>query len=155
MSHLIFGDRISKGAPILVGSSALIRDPSGEKILLTRRADNGRWCLPGGQLDSGETVSETRIREVREETGLKVELERLIAVYSNPDLLLVYDEDHQYQVISFHFAGIVTGGTPGLSNETTAVGFFSLDEIQDLDVMEHHLQRIEDGLLGKVETIIR
>ena len=124
-------------------------------ILLTKRGDNGRWCLPGGQLDSGETVSETCIREVLEETGLAVEVERLIAVYSNPDMLLFYDEDHQYQVISFHFEAIVTGGELGLSDETTDVGYFSLDEIQAMDVMEHHLQRIEDGLEGKAETIVR
>lgn len=155
MSKLIFGERIAKGAPILVGSSALVMDPAGEKILLTKRGDNGRWCLPGGQLDSGETVSETCLREVLEETGLEVEAERLIAVYSNPDMLLYYDEEHQYQVISFHFFCRVTGGELSLSDETTAVGFFSLDDIQALDVMEHHLQRIEDGLKGKAETIVR
>lgn len=155
MAKLIYGDRIAKGAPILVGSSAFIMDPNKEKILLTKRGDNGRWCLPGGQLDSGETVSETCAREVLEETGLVVEVGRLIAVYTSPDMLLYYDHDHQYQVISFHFAAAVTGGKLGLSDETTDVGFFSLEEIQTLDVMEHHLQRIEDGLLGKAETIVR
>lgn len=155
MSKLIYGIRIGKNAPLLVGSSAMITDASGEKILLTKRGDNGRWCLPGGQLESGESVSETCVREVLEETGLEVDLGRLIAVYTSPDMVLYYDEDHQYQVISFHFAATVTGGELGLSNETTAVGYFSLDEIQTMDVMEHHLQRIEDGLLGKKETIIR
>lgn len=155
MAKLIYGKRISKNAPVLVGSSALVYDPSGDKILLTKRRDNGRWCIPGGQLDSGESVSETCAREVLEETGLIVEVGRLIAVYSNPDMLLSYDEDHQYQVISFHFDTTITGGELCLSNETTDVGFFSLEEIKTMDVMEHHLQRIEDGLLGKKETIVR
>ena len=155
MSKLIYGIRIGKNSPLLVGSSAIITDASGEKILLTKRGDNGRWCLPGGQLESGESVSETCVREVLEETGLEVDLGRLIAVYTSPDMVLYYDEDHQYQVISFHFAATVAGGELGLSNETTAVGYFSLDEIQTMDVMEHHLQHIEDGLLGKKETIIR
>ena len=106
-------------------------------------------------MESGESVSETCVREVLEETGLEVDLGRLIAVYTSPDMVLYYDEDHQYQVISFHFAATVTGGELGLSNETTDVGYFSLDEIQTMDVMEHHLQRIEDGLLGKKETIVR
>jgi len=155
MSKLIFGDRIAKNAPILVGSSAQIWDPAGEKILLTKRGDNGRWCLPGGQLDSGESVSETCIREVFEETGLIVEVERLISVYSSPDMLLVYDADHQYQVISFHFSVKVIGGKLGLSSETTDVGYFSLNEIKQMDVMEHHLERIKDGLQRKQETVIR
>ena len=74
MSKLIFGERIGKGLPLLVGSSAQIYDPTGELILLTKRGDNGRWCLPGGQLDSGESVTETCAREVLEETGLIVEV---------------------------------------------------------------------------------
>ena len=155
MSKLIYGKRIAKGAPILVGSSALVWDQTKHKILLTRRGDNGRWCLPGGQLDSGETVEETCIREVLEETGLEVLPERLIAVYSNPDMLLYYDEDHQYQVISFHFEARVVGGKLCLSDETTDVGFFALDEIQNMDVMEHHLQRIQDGLVETEITIVR
>ena len=155
MSKLIYGKRIGTGAPLLVGSSAQITDPTGKKILLTKRGDNGRWCLPGGQLDSGESAAETCAREVLEETGLEVDVGRLIAVYTSPDMLLSYDEDHQYQVISFHFAAAITGGQLGLSNETTDVGYFSREEIQDMDVMEHHLQRIDDGLLGQNETIVR
>jgi len=155
MAKLIFGDRICKNTPLLVGSSAQIWDPTGEKILLTKRDDNGRWCLPSGQLDSGESVSETCIREVFEETGLIVEVSRLISVYSSPDMLLVYDDEHQYQLISFHFEATVLGGELGLSNETTDVGYFSIDEINNMDVMESHRIRIDDALIGKKETIIR
>ncbi len=155
MMKLIFGNRIGKNLPVLVGSSAQIYDTTGEKILLTKRGDNGRWCLPGGQLDSGESVSETCVREVMEETGLVVEVGHLIAVYSSPDMVLFYDDQHKYQVISFHFEVTVTGGELGLSNETTEVGYFSLDEIKNMDVMEHHQQRIADALLRKKETIVR
>ncbi|MBN1267418.1 MAG: NUDIX domain-containing protein [Anaerolineales bacterium] len=155
MSRLIHGDRICKGAKVLVGASAQIWDPSGKQILLTKRGDNGRWCLPGGQLDSGESIKETCAREVLEETGLIVDVGHLIAVYTNPDMLLSYDKEHQYQMVSFHFAVTVTGGEVGLSDETTDVGFFSLEEIKEMDLMEHHQQRIEDALLGKKETLVR
>jgi len=155
MAKLIYGNRIGKEAGLLVGSTAQICDSTGKKILLTKREDNSRWCLPGGQLESGESVTEACAREVLEETGLAVEVGRLIAVYTSPDMLLYYDEDHQYQVISFHFMAAVIGGALVISDETTAVGFFSEQEIKKMDVMEHHLQRIEDGLLGKKETIIR
>jgi len=155
MSKLIFGDRIGRNLPTLVGSSAQIYDSTGKKILLTRRGDNGRWCLPGGQLDSGESVAETCAREVLEETGLIVEVGRLIAVYSSPNMVLFYDDDHKYQVISFHFEVKVIGGELGLSNETTEVGYYAIDEINNMDVMEHHLERINDGLSEKTETIVR
>ncbi len=155
MSQLFFGHRIGKDLPVLVGSSAQIYDPPGEKILLTKREDNGRWCLPGGQLNSGESVSETCAREVLEETGLVVEVGHLVAVYSSPDMMLYYDDDHKYQVVSFHFEVNIISGELGLSNETTDVGYFSIDEIKKMDVMEHHLQRINDALLRKKETIVR
>lgn len=155
MSQLIFGNRIGKNLPLLVGSSAQIYDSTGRKILLTKRGDNGRWCLPGGQLDSGESVSETCAREVLEETGLVVEVGHLIAVYSSPDMVLSYNDEHKFQVISFHFEVNVIGGKLGLSNETTDVGYFSLDDIENMDVMEHHQQRIDDAVLRKRETIVR
>jgi len=155
MSKLIFGDRITKNAPLLVGSSAQILDPSGKKVLLTKRGDNGRWCTPGGQLDSGESVAETCVREVFEETGLIVQVKQLIGVYSNPNMLLSYDDQNQYQLVSFHFAVTVVGGELGLSNETTDVGYFSLDEIKNIDLMEHHHQRIMDAFAGKKETFFR
>ncbi len=155
MSQLIFGNRIGKDLPLLVGSSAQIYNSTGRKILLTKRGDNGRWCLPGGQLDSGESVSETCAREVLEETGLVVEVGHLIAVYSSPNMVLSYDDEHKFQVISFHFEVNVIGGKLGLSNETTDVGYFPLDEIENMDVMEHHQQRIDDAVLRKRETIVR
>ncbi len=155
MSQLIFGNRIGKDLPVLVGSSAQIYESTSGKILLTKRGDNGRWCLPGGQLDTGESVSETCAREVLEETGLVVEVGRLIAVYSSPNMVLSYDEEHKYQVVSFHFEVTVIGGELGLSNETSDVGYFSLEEIKNMDVMEHHQQRIDDALLRKKETIVR
>ena len=70
-------------------------------------------------------------------------------------MVLSYDDDHNYQVISFHFEARVIDGELGLSNETTEVGYYSPEEIKTMDVMEHHQQRINDGLSRKKETIIR
>jgi 8-oxo-dGTP pyrophosphatase MutT (NUDIX family) len=44
----------------------------GERLLLTKRSDNGQWCLPGGGIDPGERPAEAAEREVLEETGLTV-----------------------------------------------------------------------------------
>lgn len=51
------------------------------KILLSKRGDFGIWALPGGRVDSGELLHESAIREVREETGLTVEIDRPIGIY--------------------------------------------------------------------------
>lgn len=65
-------------------------EPSGGRssIILIRRGSEpyrGLWALPGGFVEVGETVEAAAVRETREETGLSVELERLIGVYSSPD----------------------------------------------------------------------
>ncbi len=55
------------------------------RILLIRHSSYGAWCLPGGTVESGESVAEAAVREAREETGLEVELTRLIGVFSLPE----------------------------------------------------------------------
>ena len=56
-----------------------------DKVLLTKRRDVGFWCLPGGAVDAGETIAQAGLREVKEETGVEVQLNRLIGIYSRPD----------------------------------------------------------------------
>src|SRR6266568_4306337 len=65
-----------------IGVYALIFN--GESILLAHRRDIDWWNLPGGGMEAGETVDEAIIREVREETGLEVEVDQLVGVYSKP-----------------------------------------------------------------------
>ena len=95
MSKLIYGQRVGKSATIRPGASAIIFDDTGQKVLLTCRTDNGRWCLPGGGMDPGESASECCVREVLEETGLRVRVTRLIGVYTSPDLIVEYADGNQ------------------------------------------------------------
>lgn len=155
MATLNFGDRIAREATVLVGCSGILFDETGDKVLLTKRSDNGRWCLPGGQLDPGESITETCVREMVEETGLIIEVDHLVGVYSDPDMILTYGDENRYQLIAFHFAVRLKGGTLGLSNETTDVGYFTRAEITDLDLMDHHRQRIEDSFAGQRRTFVR
>lgn len=155
MAQLHFGERIAREAMVMVGASALILDQAGERVLLTRRTDNGRWCLPGGRMDPGESLAETCVREVREETGLEVEVVRLIGLYSSPDVLVVYADGNRRQIVAAHFLVRVVGGTLGLSNETSEAGYFSQDELEALDLMEHHRPRIADSFAGREAAFIR
>jgi 8-oxo-dGTP pyrophosphatase MutT (NUDIX family) len=155
MAQLHFGERIAREATVMVGASALILDQAGERVLLTRRTDNGRWCLPGGRMDPGENLAETCVREVREETGLEVEVVRLIGLYSSPDVLVVYADGNRRQIVAAHFLVRVVGGTLGLSDETTEAAYFSQDELDALDLMEHHRPRIADSFAGQEAACIR
>ena len=155
MAKMIYGERIGRTAHLRSGCSALIFDPMGERILLTRRADNGQWCLPGGAMEAGESLAETCIREVREETGLAVRIVRLVGVYSTPHRIVTYADGNQWQIIAHNFEAEVIGGELRLSDETTAFGYFTPDEIAAMDVMEHHREIIADGLARQPAAFIR
>jgi ADP-ribose pyrophosphatase YjhB (NUDIX family) len=58
MAKFMYGDRIAKQARVRLGCSAVIFDASRHQVLLAKRTDNGQWCLPGGGVDAGESVSE-------------------------------------------------------------------------------------------------
>jgi 8-oxo-dGTP diphosphatase len=62
--------------------------PSERGVVLVRRGSEpyeGQWALPGGFVEVGETVRQAAVREAAEETGLAVEISRLVGVYSEPD----------------------------------------------------------------------
>jgi 8-oxo-dGTP pyrophosphatase MutT (NUDIX family) len=155
MAKLIYGPRIGAQARLKPACSALILDAAGQKVLLTRRADNGRWCLPGGQLEPGESAAEGCVREVLEETGLHARVTRLVGIYSSPDMVLEYADGNRWQLVAFSFAAEVVSGEPGLSPETTAWGYFGRDELGSLDLMDHHYQRIDDYFAGRPEAFVR
>jgi ADP-ribose pyrophosphatase YjhB (NUDIX family) len=155
MAKIIEGDRIGKDAHLTIGASAIIFDPNREKILLTRRTDNGRWCLPGGAMESGESITEACAREVVEETGLLVKVGRLIGVYSTPHRIIEYADGNRRQLVSHSFEAEVIGGELSLSDETTEFGYFTIDEIHTLDLMEHHRERIVDVLANQVIPFVK
>lgn len=154
MAKLLYGPRLGKQAQLRVGCSAIIFDEQ-ERVLLTQRTDNGRWCLPGGGMDPGESASEAIIREVWEETGLRVEVSRLVGIYTTPHRIVLYADGNQFQFVAMSFVAHRVGGELGLSEETTAFGYFSLAEMAGMDVMEHHIERIEDALREDAAAIIK
>jgi 8-oxo-dGTP diphosphatase len=76
--------KIRKLVPILTIDGIIFLD---DKVLLVKRSIkpySGYWCVPGGRVEFGETVEEAVHREVKEETGLDVEIERMVGIYSDP-----------------------------------------------------------------------
>ncbi len=155
MAKIIEGDRIGKTVPLKVGCAAAIFDESRTKLLLTRRTDNGQWCLPGGGMEPGESAAEACVREVMEETGLQGTAQKLIGIYTTPHRITAYGEINKYQFVSILFEVFVEGGKLGLSDETTDYGYFSEREAADLDVMKNHIERIKDIFTQQPEAFLR
>src|SRR5512134_2655430 len=127
MTQVFYGPRLAKEGKLRVGCSTALFDEY-RRILLTRRADNGQWCLPSGGMEPGESAAEACEREVLEETGLSVRVRRLVGVYSHPDQLVVYPDETRFQIVALHFEADIIGGKLGLSNETLDFGFFTMQE---------------------------
>ena len=155
MVKLIYGDRIAKYAELRVNAAAVIFDGSRENVLLIRRSDNGLWCVPGGGMDPGESVEETCARETFEETGLEVRVTRLIGIYTSPNVIATYGDGNRWQSVGMFFEAEVTGGELTTSDETTDIGYFPIDLLGDLDLLEDQLERIEDALKNLPEAIMK
>ena len=154
MTKIIIGDRVGREGKLRVGCSAVILD-ADKKILLTRRSDNGLWCLPSGAMEPGESAAEGCIREVWEETGLHVEILRLVGIYSDPNRIIVYADGNKVQIVALSFEARITGGELGLSNETTEFGYYTLEEAEKMDIIGNHLERIHDALLDNPIPLIK
>lgn len=121
---------------VKVGASCAIRD--GDRLLVTRREDNGLWCLPGGGVDPGETWSEAAVREAREETGLTVAVDSILAAYSNPDIVVVYPDGRRNAIFGVCFRAHVLDGSAGLSDEVTEVAWVTQQEAARLPIVPAH-----------------
>jgi ADP-ribose pyrophosphatase YjhB (NUDIX family) len=138
---------------LVPAASAIVVDDSGG-ILLIRRTDNDLWSIPGGAMEIGESIGETVVREVREETGLDVEPVSVVGIYSNPRHVVEYSDGEVRQQFSICFACRITGGELTPSDESSEVVFRGPSEIDALDMTESMHRRIRDYLRGDPQPAI-
>lgn len=155
VAKLIYGQRIGKLAKLTPSCAAVIFDATRQSVLLTRRSDNGQWCLPGGAMDPGESAAECCAREVLEETGLAVRVGRLIGVYSSPHVIIEYADGNRRQGLNLIFEAESIGGELCITDETTAVGYYSSEQMKSMDMMGQIYQRVEDAFSGQEAAFVR
>lgn len=126
-----------------LGAFAIILNERGH-VLLCHRRDMDAWDLPGGGVESGELPTEAAIRETLEETGLRVEISRLVGIYGKKGS----DE------LVFAFACTVIGGQLATSDETDECRYFPLDALP-ANTLPKHVERIEDAAAHLDQPVIR
>ncbi|MBP0449731.1 NUDIX hydrolase [Kitasatospora sp. RG8] len=123
-------------------AGAVVREDG--RVLAIRRADNGTWEPPGGVLEPAESIEDGVRREVYEETGIKVGVERLSGVYKNVSR----------GVVALVFRCRPEGGTERLSAESTAVAWLTPAEVSDR-MAEVYAVRLLDALRDDPASVVR
>ncbi|WP_142126999.1 NUDIX hydrolase [Bacillus sp. SLBN-3] len=117
------------------------------EILLQKRGDRNEWGFPGGSMELGESIEETAKREILEETGLTVEIEHLIGVYSK--YFDEYPNGDKAQSILFSFQCKPIGGELKVDGiETLDSKFFPLNQLPPL-FSKSHEDTLEDWLSNR------
>ncbi|MEW2441356.1 NUDIX hydrolase [Micromonospora marina] len=138
---------------IVVAVTVFVQDEQG-RVLLIQRTDNGLWALPGGAQDFGESIAETAVREVYEETGIEVEVTGVIGIYTNPNHVVEYSDGEVRQQFSICFRGRFTGGLPRTSDESSAVCWVQQAGLSNLSIHPSMRLRIEHGFERRTEPYI-
>jgi 8-oxo-dGTP pyrophosphatase MutT (NUDIX family) len=124
---------------LFVGARAIVRDDAG-RVLLIRRSDNGRWAIPAGAMELGESIADCGARELFEETGLRATQMTPYAMYTGPAYTYTNLYDHTYQLfmVAFRVDGW-TGELQRVTDETTDARFFDPGELPASPVVRETL----------------
>lgn len=129
---------------IVVAVTAFVLDDQ-ERVLLIHRTDNDLWALPGGAQEFGEYIAETVVRETKEETGIDVEVDTIVGIYTNPNHVVEYTDGEVRQQFSICFRARLVGGTETPSDESSEVRWISREQLDDLTIHPSMRLRIDHG----------
>jgi len=124
-------NKVGADLVLMPGASVLVRNPAGQ-ILLTKRSDNGNWCMPGGSAEIGGSFLDTALNELREETGIAAKPEDLLAFacVSRADIHTIrYPNGDKLHCFAVWFALENFSGKIEIGEEITDARFFDADSL--------------------------
>jgi ADP-ribose pyrophosphatase YjhB (NUDIX family) len=143
-----------KANSLVPSVTAVVPDDRG-RILMVHRTDNDLWALPGGAMDLGERMADAAVREVKEETGIEIEVTGVVGLYTNPNHVMAYDDGEVRQECSVCFTARMVGGRLATSSETREVRFVAPANLDLLSIhpsmrlrIDHYLENRGQPYLG-------
>jgi 8-oxo-dGTP pyrophosphatase MutT (NUDIX family) len=124
---------------------AIVQDEVG-RVLMIHKTDNNKWALPGGGHEIGESIADTVVREVKEETGYDVEVETITGTYTNPRHVMAYDDGEVRQQFSIAFRARLIGGGAVTSSESDRVEWVDPAQLESLNIHPSMRLRIAHAL---------
>lgn len=139
---------------LVPSANVIVVNDQGE-ILMIRRTDNGNWAVPGGGMDLGESITDTAVRETREETGIDCELTGLVGIYTSPRHVIRYTSNNEVrQEFSIVFTARPTGGQLRSSSESAEPQWVSAATAATLQMHPSMRQRIHHYLDKRSEPYL-
>lgn len=140
---------------VRAGANAAIFNERGQ-LVMQKRSDNGFWCMPGGNMDPGESIEECAVREALEETGLVVRVKRLIGIYSDPKTysIMRYPDGTLIQYVIVLFECEYLSGELRVSEEGTEVAWFDPTALPENTLLSHRI-RIRDAMAASGAPFVR
>lgn len=139
MSEYIRALRAKIGNTVLeVPTAAVLAFDADGRVLLARHAESGSWTAPGGMIEPHETPADAAVRETWEETGVLVELVRVIGVFGGPHCAVTFRNGDQLAWVATLFAARPVRGEPRPDQEETLdVRYFERGELSTLPCRPH------------------
>ena len=142
---------IGTSSLIAVGAFVAATREDG-RLLMIQRSDTKTWAMPAGFCDLGENVAHAAVRELFEETGYRIQIDRLMGVYSDPHFHHTYDNGDQVKNVGATFRATIIGGSHQPDQiETLAVDWVAPEDIMSkVDAFLHPLAQqivrcLDDG----------
>ncbi len=145
--------------PVAAVNAAIFN--SKNEVLLTRRSamvrEPGKWCLPGGHFEGGETWVEAMRRETFEEVGIEVLEERLIGIYSDPQLTVTSQaakDGFHRQFLAILFEVTRFKGEVKPNEEVDQWGWYHLNNLPE-PMLRSHPIRVQDAIARSPFVFVR